>query len=252
METDAPDYAPGSTVLIAGEYWTPGETVYLKVTHLSPLPVPDVTGVTPNPYEVWTVIADANGEVHTTWYVNDFEAGAQLQLEAYTDSGYDYRTFFTDKDNGKINHYPGAFTSFTGGKSYCQDASASSLNATWVNVDCLYDSNGNSDKYLPITITWYRNSTDSNSGGTVVQVEQTQGPKKVDANTLSSNYTPLINQVGTYYYYVTVSWADGNSGNGCLASGSITTSSTQAVTVHKSAAVTSVTGTSPLCIGSKA
>ncbi len=99
VETDAPDYAPGSTVIIAGEYWTPGETVYLKVTHLSPLPVPDVTGVTPNPYDAWTVIADANGEVHTTWYVNDFELGAQLQLEAYTASGYDYRTFFTDAAN---------------------------------------------------------------------------------------------------------------------------------------------------------
>ncbi|MDP4204290.1 MAG: MBG domain-containing protein, partial [Bacteroidota bacterium] len=99
VETDAPDYAPGSTVLIAGEYWTPGETVYLKVTHLSPLPVPDATGVTPNPYNAWTVIADANGEVHATWYVNDFELGAQLQLEAYTASGYDYRTFFTDAAN---------------------------------------------------------------------------------------------------------------------------------------------------------
>ncbi|MDP4271360.1 MAG: hypothetical protein Q8909_14755, partial [Bacteroidota bacterium] len=80
VQTDLPDYAPGSTAHIDGEYWTPGEKVYLVVTHLSPLPVPDVTGVSPNPYEVWTVIADANGEVHTTWYVNQFEAGAQLQL----------------------------------------------------------------------------------------------------------------------------------------------------------------------------
>ncbi|HYJ64188.1 MAG TPA: hypothetical protein VEV62_10625, partial [Parafilimonas sp.] len=59
ITTDQPDYAPGSTAIISGSGFQPGETVTLQVLH-------DPTGgddATDPSHQPWTVVADANGNV---------------------------------------------------------------------------------------------------------------------------------------------------------------------------------------------
>src|SRR5690242_4819448 len=78
--TDQPDYAPGSTVIISGTGFQPGETVTLQVLH-------DPTGgddATSPAHQPWTVVADANGNVSSTWLVpaDEDELGATLKLTA--------------------------------------------------------------------------------------------------------------------------------------------------------------------------
>jgi hypothetical protein len=100
--TDQADYAPGSTAIITGSGFTPGETVTLQVLH-------DPTGgddATSPAHQPWTVIADASGNVSSSWVVplNEDELGATLKLTAdgqssglhaewiFTDASFSYAT----------------------------------------------------------------------------------------------------------------------------------------------------------------
>ncbi|WP_140485967.1 MBG domain-containing protein [Flavobacterium sp. GSA192] len=90
------DYAPGETVVITGTGWHSGETVALQVDNLTN-PDVDCGPVTPQPHELWTVVADENGNFTASWYVNDCELGADLMLGALGQtSGFTYKVFFTD------------------------------------------------------------------------------------------------------------------------------------------------------------
>ncbi|RVT71083.1 hypothetical protein EOD40_17590, partial [Flavobacterium sufflavum] len=90
------DYAPGETVIITGTGWHPGEIVGLQVDNITN-PNIDCGPVTPQPHELWTVDADADGNFTAYWYVNDCELGADLLLGAYGNlSGFTYEVFFTD------------------------------------------------------------------------------------------------------------------------------------------------------------
>ncbi len=90
------DYAPGETVYITGTGWQPGETITLEVSNLTN-PDVDCGAVNPEPHELWTTTADAEGNFTASWYVNDCELGADLLLEAFgITSGSTYEIFFTD------------------------------------------------------------------------------------------------------------------------------------------------------------
>ncbi|SHH04527.1 hypothetical protein SAMN05443549_1131, partial [Flavobacterium fluvii] len=90
------DYAPGETVGITGTGWKPGETVTLEVSNLTN-PNVDCGVYNPGPHELWTTVADGNGNFTASWYVNDCELGAKLFLEAYgKESGFTFEIFFTD------------------------------------------------------------------------------------------------------------------------------------------------------------
>ncbi|HKP33019.1 MAG TPA: hypothetical protein VJT83_09835, partial [Chitinophagaceae bacterium] len=76
LTTDEPDYAPGSTVLITGTGFAPGESVKIQVIHSDKLPGDDL-----NPeHQPWYINADAQGNISTTWYVPLYgdEVGATL------------------------------------------------------------------------------------------------------------------------------------------------------------------------------
>jgi hypothetical protein len=76
VQTDQPDYPPESTATLTGSGFEPGESVQLQVLNLTN---PGDTGPEHDP---WTVVADANGNFTTTWYVTDNEANATLRLTA--------------------------------------------------------------------------------------------------------------------------------------------------------------------------
>ncbi|HEU5053181.1 MAG TPA: SprB repeat-containing protein, partial [Hanamia sp.] len=95
ISTDQPDYAPGSTVIISGTGFQPGETVTLQVLH-------DPTGgddATSPAHQPWTVVADASGNISSTWLVpgDEDELGATLKLTAVGgNSGLMASVEFTD------------------------------------------------------------------------------------------------------------------------------------------------------------
>ncbi|WP_281225854.1 T9SS type A sorting domain-containing protein [Flavobacterium aquiphilum] len=91
------DYAPGETVYITGTGWYPNEIINLQVDHLTQ-PIPDHG--TPDPHQPWTVVADSSGNFTASWFVTDYELGANLLLNADgLLSGYTYEVFFTDASN---------------------------------------------------------------------------------------------------------------------------------------------------------
>src|SRR6185312_13860715 len=80
IKTDQLDYPPGSTAIITGKGFQPNETVTLQVLH-------DPTGgddATSPAHQPWTVVADASGNVSSTWIVpaDEDELGATLLLSA--------------------------------------------------------------------------------------------------------------------------------------------------------------------------
>ena len=78
LTTDQEDYPPYSYVYMTGTGFQPGETVDMIVVELDP---------TQESFEPWQVVADENGEIHTSWYIfsTDF-IGATLQATATGES----------------------------------------------------------------------------------------------------------------------------------------------------------------------
>src|SRR5439155_14657766 len=74
LTTDQEDYQPYTYVYITGTGFTPGETVNMIVVQFSPNPAS---------YEPWDVVADANGNCETSWYVfSEDLIGATMQVTA--------------------------------------------------------------------------------------------------------------------------------------------------------------------------
>jgi hypothetical protein len=91
VTTDREDYPPGSTAIITGTGFQPGETVELQVLRID---INENSGPEHNP---WQVTADAAGGLITTWYVAPDEEGATLQLTATgLTSGLTAQHVFTD------------------------------------------------------------------------------------------------------------------------------------------------------------
>ena len=103
VSTDLDDYSPGSTALISGSNFQPGETVELQVLHT------DGTPNTGGGHEPWFVTDGssgdldglANGKFETTWYVNpDDSAGSAFELIATGLNSHQIATVnFTDAGN---------------------------------------------------------------------------------------------------------------------------------------------------------
>jgi len=92
VTTDKLDYPIGATVVIGGSGWQPGETVTLQVTdNLSPTDPNEVA------HAPWDVVADADGNISSTWIVDEDADNLTLTLTAHgNSSGLDALTNFTD------------------------------------------------------------------------------------------------------------------------------------------------------------
>jgi len=105
-------------------------------------------------------------------------------------------------------YYPAAFSygnGISGGGTYCQGATANALTLSWGNTFC---QSAPSLTYIPITIIWYSNTTQSTTGGTVVSTINT------NANTTSTSYVPSTAVPGSLFYYVVISWNNGICASG--------------------------------------
>jgi hypothetical protein len=96
VTTDQLDYAPGSTAIITGTGFQPGEEVELHVHHVGE----DSLGTDPQNHQPWSVTADAEGKFTTFWHVPSVEEGdalgATLLLEAHGNFGSEAEWIFTD------------------------------------------------------------------------------------------------------------------------------------------------------------
>src|SRR5260221_2566320 len=91
VQTDKPDYVPGNTAIIAGNGFSPGESIKLQVLRI------DTDENSGPEHDPWIVHADANGNVQADWCVTDDELGTTLQLTATgLSSGLTARKIFTD------------------------------------------------------------------------------------------------------------------------------------------------------------
>ena len=91
VTTDKSDYPPGSTVIISGSGFQPGEIVQLQV-----LNVTNASDTGPE-HDAWTTNADENGNFTTTWYVTEDELNQTLRLTAQgLTSGLTAEATFTD------------------------------------------------------------------------------------------------------------------------------------------------------------
>ncbi|MGN6264674.1 MAG: IPT/TIG domain-containing protein, partial [Ginsengibacter sp.] len=95
IKTDQLDYPPGSTVIITGTGWQPGETVTLQVLHEGETGDNEISGA----HAPFTAIADGSGNISSTWTVpyDEDELGATLVLTAVGgSSGLTAQWTFTD------------------------------------------------------------------------------------------------------------------------------------------------------------
>jgi hypothetical protein len=123
-----------------------------------------------------------------------------------------------------------SFTSISGGSTYCLNTAASSVSAIFATCK-----NGNSTPST-VTVTWYRNTVNSTTGGTLVS--QNTGVSTGNGTSVSYSTTPSTLTAGTFYYYVVLS----NPSSTVCASWTTITSSTVQVIV---AASPTITGTTP-------
>ena len=90
--TDQTDYAPGSTAVISGAGFFPGETISVLVLHADGTP-PGGHG-----HLTWDVVADAKGGFQTEWHVDEDDSrGSTLRASATgLSSGLGAHVLFTD------------------------------------------------------------------------------------------------------------------------------------------------------------
>ncbi len=100
VKTDQADYTPGTTVIITGTGWQPGETVTLSLVEV---PLIDTHG----PY---TAVADSAGNIFFDQFaVNAADAGLRFYLTA-TGSVSRAQTTFTDANPGSFNVSPNNYS----------------------------------------------------------------------------------------------------------------------------------------------
>ncbi len=136
------------------------------------------------------------------------------------------------------DRYPSAITTFSGGATYCENRASQQLSITISTaLTSTAGCNSNPITSIPITITWYANAVNSTVGGTVVNTVNSTA----NAASITKIYVPLTTPVGILYYYVIVSW---NAG-ACALAGSLTTTTTQIVTVNSCAPSADMPNASP-------
>ena len=96
ISTDKVDYLPGETVSIIGGDWNAGESVTLQVIRTE-----EGADNTLAQYQPWSVTADVNGNVSSSWEVTEAEVGATMKLTADGQSSSAHaEVIFTDLTGG--------------------------------------------------------------------------------------------------------------------------------------------------------
>ena len=131
---------------------------------------------------------------------------------------------------------PNSSSSVSADVSVCLGSTASAISFTYNTCN----SGGGSSTGIAITVEWYKNTTNSTTGGTLVS---TSSSNSATAATGTVSYTPSTSAVGVAYYYCVISWAGSGT---CRTSGTLTSGSAIAVTV-KPATLLANSGPTSVC-----
>ena len=175
-DTDSTTNRFGVTICTAGNTAPPVQ----NITNICPATTVNLTsahtGTAPGTTAIrWYKSSDRSTPVLTG--TNVTAAGAGTYYAFYYDSAGDCYSPVSSVVTVTINTAP-AITTPPSGATYCQNGTATALSVTATGTSLSYQ--------------WYRNTTNSTSGGTAV-------------GTNSSTYTPVITASGTLYYYAVVS-----------------------------------------------
>src|SRR6266404_3464982 len=112
LTTDREDYPPYSYVYFHGSGFQPGETVDMIVAETDPVQ---------QSFEPWAVVADANGEFDTSWYIfsQDFNGASFLATATGESSQLTASVTFTDgSGDGNMQVSPSTAVPGSSGNSF--------------------------------------------------------------------------------------------------------------------------------------
>lgn len=141
-------------------------------------------------------------------------------------------------------YQPNGTSSFTGSASYCIGAAAAPLTFTYTTCNA----GGGVSVGGACTISWYTNTTNSTALGTATLVSGPTAFNSATAATGSQAFTPSTATAGVLYYFCVITLSSG----GCagFAGTTITSATTQMITIDPLPAIYNVTGGGNVCAGS--
>ena len=213
VTSDKDDYAPGEIAYITGTGWTLDQSVHVEFKETPDYP----------DYHIYDVNVDADGNWKIDYQVEIRHLGVTFNVIAVGKQSLDKATtVFTDAGKCLLS------VSASGGGSFC-------LNTTAV-VSATYTTSGNGND--PTKFQWYSNSTNSNSGGTLI------------SNATANSYTAPTSATGTLYYYCILTSTNGVCGTTTNQTSLTTTPVLVEVVDNGTLTLTSATGTNnqALCV----
>ena len=138
----------------------------------------------------------------------------------------------------QITYAPNSTNSITGGATYCQNVTPAVLSYTYNTCS----SGSGIATGVALTISWYSNTVNSTSGGTLQSITFVSSSTAATGNT---TFLPSTVDAGTTYYYCVITW----DGTGLCNTSGILTSPTVAVNVNT--APGAITGTLSACVGTQ-
>jgi hypothetical protein len=210
IKTDLLDYSPGSTASITGTGWLPGETVTLQVLHEGD----DGYGTDEQYHQPFTTIADANGNVSSSWWVpDDGDAlGATLVLSAVGESS-GLRAEWTFTDGTRI------LDNLEVGDQDIQVVYGTAASAKFTITVNTTSSGGGTANLNNINISISDLPTD---------VTYSFDPTSVDASNSTTSPTSTLTldvpntiSVGSYVFKITASGGNGNNARTTTANGTL-------------------------------
>lgn len=136
----------------------------------------------------------------------------------------------------QTTYAPNSTSSMAGGATYCQNVTPGLLTYTYNTCQ----SGTGAAEGVPLTITWYSNTVNSTTGGTMQSITFVSSSTAATGNT---TFLPSTFDAGTTYYYCVITW-DGTGR--CNTSGTLT-SPTATVVVNTTPDV--ITGATSACVG---
>ena len=240
VKTDLDDYPPGSTAIITGTGFQPGEVVELHVHHA----VGDSLGTDPQNHQPWFVTADSLGGFTTSWHVPSVTEGdaygATLLLHAHGDMGSVAEWTFTD---GNAANGEGTMT--ISPTSVCTGSTGNSFTFTFTKPNG-NDFNSGSQTTIHIPALWTQpQSSNSSNPGFITVTGISGGTASLGTITGTGPWTIPINMtLNANGQGFTVTYAGGGTKVTAPAAGSYTFT-TQ--TKQNGGTLTTLTnGTSPL------
>jgi trimeric autotransporter adhesin len=131
---------------------------------------------------------------------------------------------------------PSAVRDMSPAKIYCQDAVGKNIRFRYYTCNL----GTGTTSGVAMTVSWYRNSVDATTGGTLVSTSSVASVRTTSGSVV---YVPSTSVPGVYYYYCELTW----SGSGSCNTSGVLTSTTTMITVSETPGA--IVGNDIICMG---